>query len=217
MKKKFVIFSYICINLIFKHMENTSELLRIAKYLANNKLPEQEIFNLLEKYQSKLYKFAWERGWRMKSKVSDRAREANTQATKKIEDLDQDRLEDPFPLDINKVIKIGVLIELPNGDLKPVEYLKSGDEILYNEEVKVVKELRRVVYKWRVKEVPHLCLLKDKTIINTETKEKLQIRENGGYTKGYWFGRKFVKPEDVDEHIIPYEGKQNIEYLIVLQ
>jgi hypothetical protein len=112
-------------------METFAELKRICSYLANNKLTEEEVFNIIEPYQKRLYKFAWERGYHIRSFVQSRSKEAANTANRKISELEEERLEDP-PLDINK-IKSGTLITLDNGDVKPVEFLQKGEVIVIGE------------------------------------------------------------------------------------
>ena len=198
-------------------METSSELKRICKHIAQNKLTEDQIYDLLEKYQSKLYKFAWERGWRIKSRAVERSREAHREAERKIQDCEQEKTEDPpEPLDFNKVIKKGVLIPLSNGDEKPVEFLQPGDQIIYNEEVKEIKNITPVKLRWQVKTAPHIYLTEDKIMINTKRGTMVESIINK-YRVGYYFGGNFVEVQDVDNYLEPYKGKQKDDYIVYLK
>lgn len=92
----------------------------------------------------KVYTLGWNRGYRSRSWICERSREAERNSDKKNSELDQDIIDDPVTIDYNTVIKKGVLIPLQNGDYKPVEYLCHGEAIFANGQFKTVKIIKKV-------------------------------------------------------------------------
>jgi len=124
-------------------METFAELKRICSYITNNKLSDKELYDLLENYQKKLYKFAWERGYHMRSFIQKRSKSAASTADRKISENEQEKIEDNIALDIN-LIKSGTLITLENGDDKPVEFLQEGEVIVVGEQTFQVKAIEKI-------------------------------------------------------------------------
>ena len=58
--------------------------------------------------------------------------------------------------------------------------------------------------KWQIKGIDHFVATKEGKLFNAKTGREIKETVNGGYTKGYWIGRKFMptnKMNDIIEKI----------------
>ena len=62
--------------------------------------------------------------------------------------------------------------------------------------------------KWQLKNMPHYKVSECKNIINCKTGKVLKRTISGGYSSGYWIGKKFIplkKLNDYCEKIITFD------------
>lgn len=74
---------------------------------------------------------------------------------------------------------------------------------LYKSQTKMKTAYIPTIYhlKWRLKNEIHIAISTNKTVINTKTGRILKETINGGYTKGYWIGKKFIPTTKMNKFI----------------
>ena len=56
--------------------------------------------------------------------------------------------------------------------------------------------------KWQLKDMPHYQITECSNIINMRTGKLLKRSVNGGYSIGYWIGKKFVSLSKLNEYCV---------------
>ena len=55
--------------------------------------------------------------------------------------------------------------------------------------------------KWRFKNDHNICITSDKKVINRKTYRVKKCCVNGGYSDGYWIGKKFIPIEKINDYV----------------
>ena len=61
--------------------------------------------------------------------------------------------------------------------------------------------------KWRLKDQPEILISTDRKVYNSKTKRLIKETVNGGYSDGFWIGKKFILTSKINEmvELIPEE------------
>ena len=61
--------------------------------------------------------------------------------------------------------------------------------------------------KWRLKDHPEILISTDRKVYNSKTKRLIKETVNGGYSDGFWIGKKFILTSKINEmvELIPAE------------
>ena len=76
---------------------------------------------------------------------------------------------------------------------------------IYNMETAVISS--QIHLKWRFKNEHSICVTEDSKLFNTKTSRFLKQTVNGGYSDGFWIGKKFILTSKINElvELIPDE------------
>jgi hypothetical protein len=66
--------------------------------------------------------------------------------------------------------------------------------------LKTINLTKEYKLKWQLKNMPHYQITECSNIINMQTGKLLKRTINGGYSVGYWIGKKFISLSKLNEH-----------------
>ena len=61
--------------------------------------------------------------------------------------------------------------------------------------------MEELILKWQFTFDNNFKISTTKKIVNTKTNHILKESVNGGYTNGYWFGKKFIAIKDLRQYL----------------